>query len=88
MPPSSPSKTPKVKEETYEILAKTENPIQVEPNVNEEEQIEAMKRELKKVKKKKKREKEEAGSVPAMEDFPPPAKKAKKKKAKSYLDDL
>ena len=74
-------------EDTFELPAKnstvTEKPTSP---VDEEEQMEAMKRELKK-KKKKKREKDEAESE--KEDSPPPAKKAKKKKkAKSYLDDL
>ena len=80
--PPSPKKVQKVKEQPFEVPAKikTESPM-----VDEEAQIEAMKRELKKGKKEKKlkREKEEEQESP-----PPPAKKAKKKKAKSYLDDL
>ena len=79
---TSPPKVQKVKEEPFEVPAKTEKES---PVVDEEAQMEAMKKELKKGKKEKKmkREKEEE------EESPPPAKKAKKKKkAKSYLDDL
>ena len=82
MPTLSP-KVQKIKEEPLEVPAKTEKES---PAVDEEAQMEAMKRELKKGKKEKKlkREKEEEE-----EESPPPAKKAKKKKkAKSYLDDL
>ena len=93
--PPSPSKPQKAKEEIFDIPSKTEKqPIPAKSAaVDEEEQMEAMKRELKKGKKKKKKvpaeEEDETESVREAEDSPPPAKKAKKKKkAKSYLDDL
>ena len=75
-----------MKEEPFEAPAKikTESPA-----VDEEAQMEAMKRELKKGKKEKKLKREkEIEEKEEEESPPPPAKKAKKKKAKSYLDDL
>ena len=80
----SPQKVQKIKKEPFEVPAKIKTESLL---VDEEAQMEAMKRELKKGKREKKlkREKEEEQEE---ESPPPPAKKAKKEKAKSYLDDL
>ena len=72
-----------MKEEPFEVPAKTEKES---PAVDEEAQMEAMKRELKKGKKEKKLKREKVEEEE--EESLPPTKKAKKKKAKSYLDDL